>query len=336
VNGWVGDVFPIAHSVRQGCPLSALLCILCIEPLAEALRRDKRFSGLRVPPMRREIRLSQYADDLNTVVTSVVSIDITIEWFGYTAEPPCRTQRRQKQRAVARQMEEPIGRPHGFVWATTIKIYRIYFGDQAAAENSTMVLAKLTKATNAQIGRHMTLQSRARYSNTFLCTQLWYVGAHCVLPAATVTAASRVCFRFVWSGKTDRVHRDTTAATPLAGGLGIVHIQTKLDALHLRPHSSSGNHRRHRMANVRHLLDRASPPPHRLFVYAADWHRPPFYARALSAYRRPTQTRPGQPIWKLTTKRAYETLVRYTPPLVVRYPHQGIDYSSTWPSGEGT
>ncbi|KAK7893054.1 hypothetical protein WMY93_022206 [Mugilogobius chulae] len=45
VNGHLTKAVPINCGVRQGCPLSALLYVLCIEPLAQILRRDQRIRG---------------------------------------------------------------------------------------------------------------------------------------------------------------------------------------------------------------------------------------------------------------------------------------------------
>lgn len=49
VNGHLTKAVNINCGVRQGCPLSALLYITCIEPLAQILRRDPRINRMRVP-----------------------------------------------------------------------------------------------------------------------------------------------------------------------------------------------------------------------------------------------------------------------------------------------
>ncbi|KAJ4923532.1 hypothetical protein JOQ06_021598 [Pogonophryne albipinna] len=64
VNGYLGDVFRLQSGVRQGCPLSPLLYVLYMEPLAAAIRADKGVRGFLVPGSGGlRVKLSQYADD---------------------------------------------------------------------------------------------------------------------------------------------------------------------------------------------------------------------------------------------------------------------------------
>jgi hypothetical protein len=63
LNGVVGSAFPLARSVRQGCPLSPYLFILATDVLGHMLD-DPRFgiNGLTLPSGR-EIRDQTFADD---------------------------------------------------------------------------------------------------------------------------------------------------------------------------------------------------------------------------------------------------------------------------------
>lgn len=49
VNGVLTDRFEIGRSVRQGCPLSALLYAIAVEPLASLIKRDPRVEGITLP-----------------------------------------------------------------------------------------------------------------------------------------------------------------------------------------------------------------------------------------------------------------------------------------------
>ena len=60
-NGHLSDFFKIRRGVRQGCPLSAYLFIICIELLSNAVRKNKDINGIRVAG--KEYNTSLFADD---------------------------------------------------------------------------------------------------------------------------------------------------------------------------------------------------------------------------------------------------------------------------------
>ena len=71
VNGFLSPSLNIKRSMRQGCPISALLYVLCMEPVAAGIRNDDRVKGLKIPGTASEVKLSLYADDTNAIVTTM-------------------------------------------------------------------------------------------------------------------------------------------------------------------------------------------------------------------------------------------------------------------------
>ena len=65
-NGWSSDFFTLSRGVRQGCPLSPYLFILCAEVLGNAIRRDEEIRGIKISGT--ECKLSQYADDTTMIL----------------------------------------------------------------------------------------------------------------------------------------------------------------------------------------------------------------------------------------------------------------------------
>ena len=47
-NGYVSDVLDIHRGVRQGCPISCLIFILCVEILAESIRKNEKIAGIKL------------------------------------------------------------------------------------------------------------------------------------------------------------------------------------------------------------------------------------------------------------------------------------------------
>ena len=60
-NGYMSTFFPIQRGVRQGCPLSPTLFILCIELLSYEASSNVNIKGISVDNI--EIKNTLFADD---------------------------------------------------------------------------------------------------------------------------------------------------------------------------------------------------------------------------------------------------------------------------------
>ena len=70
INGWTSPFFQPSRGVRQGCPLSPLLYVLCAEVLACNLRASSGIAGVHLPNSAQELRVSGYANDTTVVITT--------------------------------------------------------------------------------------------------------------------------------------------------------------------------------------------------------------------------------------------------------------------------
>ena len=68
VNGHISTPIPIQCGVRQGCPLSMILFVLCLNPLLYYL--DERLQGLRAHRTQPKTTVIVYANDVSILMTS--------------------------------------------------------------------------------------------------------------------------------------------------------------------------------------------------------------------------------------------------------------------------
>ena len=76
-NRWSSKFFKAEQGVRQGCPLSPYLFILCVEVLAEKIRKTKDIKGIFVN--QNEIKISQYADDTTLILDGKKSLTLSLQ-----------------------------------------------------------------------------------------------------------------------------------------------------------------------------------------------------------------------------------------------------------------
>ena len=65
-NGHASEFISLKRGVRQGCPLSGMLFILAVEPLAIQIRTSKSIKGLKNG--NKVSKVSLYADDTTTFI----------------------------------------------------------------------------------------------------------------------------------------------------------------------------------------------------------------------------------------------------------------------------
>lgn len=81
VNGFLTDYIEILRSIRQGCPLSALLYTLVVEPLGTAINKEKQIKVILVENDEMQQKIFQYADDMTLFLKDLKSIEIAMLIF---------------------------------------------------------------------------------------------------------------------------------------------------------------------------------------------------------------------------------------------------------------
>ena len=78
-NGHLTDYFEISRGIRQGCPVSALLFLLCAEVLAINIRNSENIKGIKCDSSN--IKITQYADDTCLFLNNTISLEFALELF---------------------------------------------------------------------------------------------------------------------------------------------------------------------------------------------------------------------------------------------------------------
>ena len=78
-NGYYSNYFQLSRSIRQGCPISALLFLLVAEIIAIQIRSDANMKGINIEDT--VFKISLMADDTTLIIKDIASISAAIEHF---------------------------------------------------------------------------------------------------------------------------------------------------------------------------------------------------------------------------------------------------------------
>ena len=242
INGTLSSPYVIKRGLRQGCPLSCLLFLLCIEPLAVQLRADDCVTGLNFNGEM--IKISSYADDTTLILDgSSTSLKAAYQSITRFEQVSGLTLNAQKSRAMwigkNKDKTGPDSLTYGFNWEKSpvdflgVKIdpnSLNWIGEnyQAKIEGLKRKLSPWLKRSLTPFGRIYLVKSEALSQLTYLMT---------VLPKpndAQIKEIESIIFRFVWGGKTDKVKRSTLKNTFCKGGMRMPDVATQANSLKVK------------------------------------------------------------------------------------------------------
>ena len=178
-NGFSSELFALQRGVRQGCPLSGLLFVLAVEPLAHQIRISKSIKGLENGD--KITKLSLYADDTTAFIRddlSAASLFDLLDQFGELSGLKINKSKTEGlwlgawKRRLGKDEPFGISWPKEYVTALGIAFpYNVRVGNKINFEER---LAKLKKVLNIWSSRHLTILGRIAIVQNLALAKLVY------------------------------------------------------------------------------------------------------------------------------------------------------------------
>lgn len=239
VNGHLSNFFKIDKGVRQGCPLSPYLFLICIEILSLNINNNNNIKGINI--FNNEIKQTLFADDasffLDGTEISFQNLVTTFEKFSQISGLKLNISKCTVLRiGTLRYTNKKFCKSKKFVWtsneASTLgicfsndhrKIHELNLEPKINAFQHTLYKWKRWKLS--LIGKITVLKSYAFPKLVYPLT---------VLPNPTEPTIKRIkniMFDFLWDSKPDKISRDTIYQTYENGGLKMLDIESFINAL---------------------------------------------------------------------------------------------------------
>ena len=235
VNNFISESFSLERGVRQGCPLSPLLYVICLEPFANKIRNLDEIKGLKLPGSNLEAKFSAYADDSLGILTTDASIRHYFHWVKLFGRVSGSKINYDKSKGLfLGKWKTRSDHPFGISWVKSLKILGYYFGTGTDPDNIwAKTFQKFDNTLNLWRLRKLSLKGRSTVLNSLGLSKILYYASASLIPTHYATLFTRSSFRFVWKSKYEPVARDVLYLSFHSGGLNVPNFRLKCEALYL-------------------------------------------------------------------------------------------------------
>jgi len=236
VNQHISRSFPVTRSVRQGCGLSPALYVLTLEPLLHKIRQNPNIKGVQLPGSSDSAKVTAFADDGLGFCTTDASVKSLLDMYHLYGKASGSKLNMSKTKGIfVGKWKSRSDHPFGISWIKQSKIVGIISGQSVDANDQfSPLLTKFRTVLNSAKGRALSIFGKTVVCNVLALSKLWYRGAVSPVSKHFVKLFQRETFRYIWGSTAEPIRRSVLYKSVLDGGLGVIHILSKLQAFQLK------------------------------------------------------------------------------------------------------
>ena len=235
-NGYISDNFTIHRGIRQGCPVSALIFILCVEVLGLKVRQHPKLLGFDLGNKDKPVKVIQYADDgvlfLNNKDELCNALNL-LDKFGKVAGTVLNNSKCEGLWLGKDKQQQNGCKIFGLKWPNQIKCLGIYMGHNKELNNIRNWVEKINDVESLLMRwkkRDLTLFGKVLIIKSFAISKLILAASLLPIPENCVKEINKILFNFLWGSK-DKVKRIKVIKKVKDGGLGMIDVQSLFDSL---------------------------------------------------------------------------------------------------------
>ena len=232
-------MFILYRGFRQGCPLSPLLYVLFIEPVARYINSNSKIHGFKIPGSHgQSVKFLQYADDATCISTCDLDIYEFINVFKMFQRATGASINTSKSNGLKLGSLTSVYIQSDILWSqSSIKITGVLFGSNETVNcNWTQIVNSVKKLLSLYQNRHLSLVGKVMLINTVIYPKFYFVAPIYPIPDWVIKETCKAVFTFIWGfNKPDLVSRKVVVLNKDLGGLGLDDLKVKMNALFVKP-----------------------------------------------------------------------------------------------------
>ncbi len=238
VNENLTNAIEIRRGVRQGCPLSMPLFVVCMEPLIQAITKSNYLKGVTLTP-NNPIKILVYADDTLLILNNVKEYNsaMTIcRQFSKAYNSKINDEKTNILKVGKLRMKIIDHQQIANYLTEKIKILGVWYGKhrEKAKLNYGAILGKCEKLTNFYKGKVQTLEGKKIIITTFILPQLWHTAATVYPESKHPKELDKLIRNFIWyPRKNNPINLKTLHLPENKGGIDLMDYRKRLKNLQI-------------------------------------------------------------------------------------------------------
>lgn len=238
VNGFLTEDFKITRSIRQGCPMSALLYTIVSEALGLAIDQEKNIKGIWIKETESEHKVFQYADDTTLILKDIKSIDLAMNILERYCKGTGAKVNKEKTTYMRVGLTKDVSNKMQFKEEKrNMKILGIRVGENENEIRDAVweeVLKGMEKRLNFWKLRNLFLKGKVLVINSLFLSKMWYVLSSVSLPMWIYKKIKSIVLNFLWEGKTPKIAYGTLIGKVEEGGLGLIDPFIRMKSIRIK------------------------------------------------------------------------------------------------------
>ena len=231
-NGHYSKYFKLKRSIRQGCPISALLFLLVAEMLAIKIRNDPNINGITINET--EYKLSMMADDTTLIVTNLDSFGSAIKIFKEFSDCSGLKLNLNKTEIIPigkskqTNVQIPIHLREIKIKHGPFKALGVWFADTQEIINNLNFddrIKNMETTINIWKCRSLSLKGKITIIKTLILPQVQFLFSMVYVGEKIINRIEKLLYSFIWNNNVHKIKKSTLIAPIEFGGLGMIDVR---------------------------------------------------------------------------------------------------------------